>query len=99
RVSVSEAVIGAGGGGRLGRAVLPFPVAELVREVEQADLLELRRRVQRRALGDVELARYRVEDRVALLLGATVRHREAGAGPVRVGRTLVAVRDAAEGRH
>src|SRR3954466_8958528 len=79
--------------------VLSFPALELVGEVEEPDLLELGRRVERRAVLDAGLERDRVEDRVALLLGAAVRHREDGVGPVGVGGPLVAVRDAAEGRH
>src|SRR5688572_211886 len=42
--------------------VLLFPVLEVVGEVEEPDLLELRRGVERRALGDVELGGDRVED-------------------------------------
>src|SRR3954468_1148959 len=79
--------------------VLTFPRLELVREVQQPDLLELSRGVERRALGDAVRLGDRVEDRVALLLRAAVRHREDGVGPVLVRRALVAVRDAAHGRH
>src|SRR5215211_721563 len=64
RVSVREAVTG----GRSG--VLAFPLAERVGEVEHPDLLELRARVERRALRDPGGLRDRVEDRVALLLRA-----------------------------
>src|SRR3954469_4117575 len=90
--------------GRTARArasspVLSFPALEVVGEVEEADLLELGRRVERRAFVDAGLRRDRVEDRVALLLRAAVRHREHRVGPVGVGRALVAVRDSAEGRH
>src|SRR4051812_3425847 len=84
---------------RLNSSVLSFPALEVVGEVEEPDLLELRRRVQRRAVVDAGLHSDGVEDRVALLLRAAVRHREDRVGPVRVGRPLVAVRDAAERRH
>src|SRR3954454_17258905 len=84
---------------RLNSSVLSFPALELVGEVEQADLLELSRGVERRALLHAGLGGDRVEDRVALLLGAAVGHREDRVGPVGVGRPLVAVRDAAEGGH
>src|SRR3954453_4127322 len=80
-------------------SVLSFPALEVVGEVEEADLLELGRRVERRALADPGVLGDGVEDRVALLLGAPVGHREDAVGPVGVGRTLVAVRDAAEGGH
>src|SRR5215212_7047836 len=79
--------------------VLTFPGLELVREVQEADLLELGRGVERRALLDRMRLGDRVEDRVALLLRAAVRHREDGVGPVRVRRPLVAVRDPAHGGH
>src|SRR3954468_18221668 len=90
--------------GRTARArsnspVLSFPALEVVGEVEEADLLELGRRVEGRAVLDAGLGGDRVEDGIALLLRAAVRHREDGVGPVRVRRPLVAVRDAAEGRH
>src|SRR5215217_2070410 len=75
--------------------VLSFPALEVVGEVEEADLLELGRRVERRPLLDAGVLRDRVEDRVALLLRAAVRHREDAVGPVGVGRPLVAVADAA----
>src|SRR3954451_14175504 len=79
---------------------LALPVLEVVREVEEADLLELGGAVQRGAVTDaVDLRRDRVEDRVALLLGPPVGHREDGVLPVLVGRALVAVRDPAVGRH
>src|SRR3954452_18256505 len=84
---------------RSNSGVLSFPALEVVGEVEEPDLLELGRRVERRAVVDTGLERDRVEDRVALLLRAAVRHREDGIGPVLVGRALVAVRDAAEGGH
>src|SRR3954465_14748939 len=84
---------------RLNSSVLSFPALEVVGEVEEADLLELGRGVERRAVVDVRLLGDGVEDRVALLLRAAVRHREDRVGPVRVGRPLVAVRDAAERRH
>src|SRR5919199_1775535 len=84
---------------RSNSAVLSFPALEVVGEVEEPDLLELGRRVERGALADAGLRRDRVEDRVALLLRAAVGHREHRVGPVRVRRPLVAVRDPAEGRH
>src|SRR3954452_23231015 len=80
-------------------SVLSFPALELVGEVEKADLLELGRGVERRALLHAGVLGDRVEDGVALLLGAAVGHREDRVGPVLVGRPLVAVRDAAERRH
>src|SRR2546423_14794883 len=90
--------------GRTARArsnsgVLSFPALEVVGEVEEPDLLELGRRVERRAVVDAGLERDRVKDRVALLLGAAVRHGEDGVGPVGVRRPLVAVGDPAEGGH
>src|SRR3954463_9861447 len=90
--------------GRTARArsnspVLGFPALEVVGEVEEADLLELGRRVERRAVVDAGLRGDRVEDRVALVLRAAVRHREDRIGPVRVRRPLVAERDAADRRH
>src|SRR6187551_402290 len=83
----------------LGMLFLPAPV--VVGEVVQADLLVLGRGVEGGAvvgahatvLGD------RVEDRVALLLGAAVGHGEDAVGPVLVSGALVAVGDAAEGGH
>src|SRR3954463_2449872 len=84
---------------RLNSSVLSFPALELVGEVEEADLLELGRRVERGALLDSGVGGDRVENRVALLLGAAVGHREDRVRPVGVGRPLVAVRDAAVGRH
>src|SRR4051794_34142964 len=84
---------------RLNSSVLSFPALEVVGEVEEADLLELRRGVERRALVHAGVLGDRVEDRVALLLGAAVGHREDAVGPVRVRRPLVAVRDAAERGH
>src|SRR5919112_555171 len=84
---------------RSNSSVLSFPALEVVGEVEEADLLELGRRVQRRAFADAGVLGDRVEDRVALLLRAAVGHREHRIGPVRVGRPLVAVRDAAERGH
>src|SRR4051794_18287050 len=78
---------------RLNSSVLSFPALELVGEVEEADLLELGRRVQRRALLHAGVGGDRVEDRVALVLRAAVGHREHRVGPVRVRRPLVAVRD------
>src|SRR3954452_3694604 len=84
---------------RLNSSVLSFPALEVVGEIEEADLLELRRGVQRRALLHAGVLGDRVEDRVALLLRAAMGHGEDAVGPVRVGRPLVAVRDAAEGRH
>src|ERR1700712_39192 len=90
--------------GRTARArsnspVLSFPALEVVGEVEEADLLELGRRVESRSVLDAGLERDRVQDRVALLLRAAVRHREDGVGPVGIGRPLVTVRDATERRH
>src|SRR5918912_1414646 len=84
---------------RSNSSVLSFPALELVGEVEEADLLELGRRVERRALVHAGVLGDRVEDRVALLLRAPVRHREDRVGPVRVGGPLVAVRDPAERGH
>src|SRR3954468_2094363 len=84
---------------RLNSSVLSFPALEVVGEVEEADLLELGRRVERRAVVDAGLRGDPVEDRVALVLRAAVRHREDRVGPVGVRRPLVAVRDAAERRH
>src|SRR3954469_2799230 len=84
---------------RSNSSVLSFPALEVVGEVEEADLLELGRRVERRALVHAGVLGDGVEDRVALLLRAAVRHREDAVGPVRVGRPLVAVRDAAERGH
>src|SRR6476469_4216195 len=80
-------------------SILPLPLLERVREVQQADLLELRRRVEGRALVDLGLLGNRVEHRVALLLGATVGHREHRVGPVVIRRSLIAVRDPADGGH
>src|SRR3954454_13733764 len=90
--------------GRTARAlsnssVLSFPALEVVGEVEEADLLELRRGVERRAVLDAGLLGDRVEDGVALVLRAAVRHREDRVRPVGVGRPLIAVRDPAEGGH
>src|SRR5215213_1758802 len=68
--------------------VLTFPRLELVREVQQPDLLELGRGVERRALGDAVRLGDRVEDRVALLLRAAVGHREDAVRPVSVRRAL-----------
>src|SRR3954454_22354243 len=84
---------------RLNSSVLSFPALEVVGEVEEADLLELGRRVERGAVVDAGLLRDRVEDRVALVLRAAVRHSEDRVRPVRVRRPLVAVRDLAEGCH
>src|SRR5581483_8961063 len=75
-VSVSAGVTGP----RSGAPALP--VLEVLREVQEPDLLELRRGVQRRAALDSGLGGDRVEHRVALLLGAAVRHREHRVGPV-----------------
>src|SRR4051795_8431474 len=80
-------------------SVLSFPALEVVGEVEEADLLELGRGVERRALVHAGVRGNRVEDRVALLLRAAVGHREHAVGPVRVGRPLIAVRDPPEGSH
>src|SRR3954453_119599 len=92
-VSVTEEVATSDPGVR----ALPLP--ERVREVEHADLLVLRRRIQRRAAGDAGLVCDRVEDRVALLLRAPVGHREQRVRPVLVGGPLVAVGDPARGGH
>src|SRR4051812_45070959 len=70
RVSVSDAVTAPCSG------VALLPILELVREIEQADLLELGRGVQRRALGDAGHLGDRIEHGVALLLAAPMRHRE-----------------------
>src|ERR1700712_2578767 len=75
--------------GRTARArskgpVLSFPALEVVGEVEEADLLELGRGVERRAVLHAGLESDGVEDRVALLLGAAVRHREDRVRPVGV---------------
>src|SRR5260370_36392567 len=67
--------------------VCALPLLELVGEVEQPHLLELGRRVQRRAALDPRLGCDRVEHGVALLLRAPVRHREDGVGPVLVRRS------------
>src|SRR3954470_8245547 len=84
---------------RSNSGVLSFPALEVVGEVEEPDLLELGRRVERRAVVDTGLGGDRLEDRVALLLRAPVRHREDRVGPVLVRRALVAVRDPAERGH
>src|SRR3954466_8805050 len=84
---------------RLNSSVLSFPALEVVGAVEEADLLELGRRVERGAVVDAGLRRDRDEDRVALVLRAAVRHREDRVRPVRVRRPLVAVRDPTEGCH
>src|SRR5919202_7087023 len=59
---------------RSNSAVLSFPALEVVGEVEEPDLLELGRGVQRGALLDAGVGRYGIEDRVALLLRAAVGH-------------------------
>src|SRR3954451_21678155 len=82
---------------RLNSSVLSFPALEVVGEVEEADLLELGGGVERRAFLHAGVLGDRVEDRFALLLRATVRHREDAVGPVLVRRPLVAVGDPAEG--
>src|SRR3954452_2138985 len=84
---------------RSNSSVLSFPALEVVGEVEKADLLELGRRVERRALVHTRVLGDRVEDRVALLFRAAVGHREDAVRPVGVGRPLVAVRDPAERGH
>src|SRR3954454_2148565 len=84
---------------RSNSSVLSFPALEVVGEVEEPDLLELGRRVERGAVVDAGLHGDRIEDGVAFLLRAAVRHREHGVGPVGVGGALVAVRDAPEGGH
>src|ERR1035438_2772567 len=91
RVSVSEAVTALD--------VRALPVLEVLGEIQQADLLELGRGIQRRALVDPGLLRDRVQHRVALLLGAPVSHREHRVGPVLIRGALVAVGDAAHSRH
>src|SRR4051794_26551391 len=68
---------------RLNSSVLSFPALEVVGEIEEPDLLELRRGVERCAVVDAGLRGDSVEDRVALLLRAPVGHREDGVGPVR----------------
>src|SRR6202030_336288 len=76
RVSVSDAVT-------IPRSGVPaLPVLEVLGEVEQADLLELGRGVEGRALLDSGVLGDRVEHGVALLLGAAVRHREHRVRPV-----------------
>src|SRR5919106_6318601 len=71
--------------------VFSFPPRVLVGEVVQADLLVLGRGIERGAVvrSHSALGRDRVEDRVALPLGAAVGHREDAVRPVRVGRSLV----------
>src|ERR1700730_15520247 len=76
-----------------------LPLLEFVGEIQQPDLLELRRAIERGALRYAELLCDRVEHGVALLLGAPVGHREDAVGPVLVGGALVAVADATESRH
>src|SRR3954464_11842811 len=76
-----------------------LPLLELLGEVQEPDLLELGRRVERGALADAGVLGDRREDRVALLLRPPVGHREDRVRPVLVGGALVAVRDAAERRH
>src|SRR3954467_3667917 len=61
---------------RLNSSVLSFPALEVVGEVEEADLLELGRGVESRAVVDGGLHGDRVEDGVAFALRAPVRHRE-----------------------
>src|SRR5215204_558859 len=67
--------------------VLFLPARVVLREVVEPDLLELRRGVEDRPVGamKVVLVGDPVEDRVALLLGATVGHGEDAVGPVLVG--------------
>src|SRR5438874_12699536 len=76
RVSVSDAVTDGLS------SVLALPALEVLGEVQEADLLELGRGVERRALLDARLGGHGVEHGVALLLGAPVRHREHRVGPV-----------------
>src|SRR5690242_516931 len=78
-------------------SVFGFPVLVVLGEVEEADLLELGAGVEGGALGDAGQLLDRVEDGVALLLGAAVGHGEDGVGPVLVGGALVAVRDPPDG--
>src|SRR6476661_10582365 len=75
---------------RSNSAVLSFPALEVVGEVEEADLLELGGRVERRPLAHAGVLGDRVEDGVALLLRAAVGHGEDAVGPVLVRRPLVA---------
>src|SRR3954462_6684041 len=84
---------------RSNSGVLSFPALEVVGEVEEPDLLELGRRVERRAVVDAGLGGDRVEDRVALVLRAPLRHREDGGGPVGGGGARGEVREAAERGH
>src|SRR5512146_360841 len=64
--------------------VFSFPPRVVGGEVTEADLLVLGRGIEGRAvLGtDSALGGNRVEDRVALLLGASMGHREDAVGPV-----------------
>src|SRR4029077_20741318 len=97
RVSVSDAINRARSRGvpqRHSSSIFPLPVLEVLGEVQQADLLELGRGVERRALVDSSLLGDRVEHRVALLLGASVRHREHRVRPILIRGALVAVGDA-----
>src|ERR1017187_478002 len=78
RVSVN-AVIGPAGEAlesATSSSVRALPLLEVLGEVEEADLLELRRGVQRRALMDPGLIGDRVEHRVALFLRAPVGDRK-----------------------
>ena len=82
-------------------AVLLFPARVIRGEVVKADLLELRRGVERgafvltqaRNLGDA------VQHRIALFFRAAVRHREDAVRPIGIGRPLVAMRDTPHRRH
>src|SRR5207244_10009080 len=78
---------------------LGLPALVVVDEVLEADLLELGRRVERGAVLDAGVGGDGVQDRVALLLRATVRHGEDRVRPVLVRWALVAVGDPAEGGH
>src|SRR5437660_7328311 len=93
RVSVSDTVTGS-------RSSVPaLPGREVLGEVQQPDLLELRGGVQRGALADAGARRDRVEHRITLLARAPVRHREDRVWPVRIGGPLIAMRHSSHGRH
>src|SRR3954466_12961143 len=74
---------------RSNSSVLSFPALEVVGEVEEADLLELGRRVEGRALLHAGVRGDRVEDRVALLLRPALGHRGDAVPPVLACRTLL----------
>src|SRR5829696_3440459 len=81
--------------------MLGLPGGVLLGEIPEADLLVLGRGVESGAVVGAHPALLgdRLEDRVALLLGAAVGHGEDAVGPVLIGRPLIAVGDAAKGRH